>query len=186
MKLTALAVLFATTILLSGAIVTSTSVQSVEALKAQGVSSSSYGSKTKGMVCGDRLCSEIPGGREAWEAQQVPTDVVIPRYGLEQKGMPLPPETVHEKRSHGEACDCAEGCACDQGGACICSGEAGPCMCGPDCNCGDMAHGSHGDMKHSDAECNCSADCICDEDGVCTCSGEAGPCMCGPNCNCGE
>ena len=94
--------------------------------------------------------------------------------------------SVHEKRSHGESCDCAEGCACDQGGACICSGEAGPCMCGPDCNCGDVAHGSHGDMKHSDAECNCSADCICDEDGVCTCSGEAGPCMCGPNCNCGE
>ncbi len=380
MKLTALAVLFATTILLSGAIVTSTSVQSVEALKAEGVSSSAYGSKTKGMVCGDRLCSEIPGGREAWEAQQTPPDVVIPRYGLEQKGMPLPPESVHEKRAHGEmcdcaegcacdqggacicsgepgpcmcgpdcncgdmqhdhaknghdgmcsscgdmkhdhkmkdhgmktitgtiqsetdpglghelhqlavllapsekmykgmltysasenvqlvalhgpltedevmgqtiwtpdgktkfaltlvdqqnkmgswmftgnalaahtfntdpfaitysivsmgggsasvhekrshgaTCDCAEGCACDQGGACICSGEPGPCMCGPDCNCGDMQHGSHGDMKHSEAECNCMADCACDEDGVCTCSGEAGPCMCGPNCNCGE
>ena len=45
--------------------------------------------------------------------------------------------SVHEKRSHGADCDCAEGCSCDADGACICSGEAGPCMCGPNCNCGE-------------------------------------------------
>ncbi len=135
MKLTALAVLFVTGILFSGAIMTST-VQSADAIRGEGVSSSSYGSKTKGTVCGDRLCSEIPGGREAWEEQQSSPDVVIPKYGLEQKGLPAS-ETVHEKRAHGEMCDCAEGCACDQGGMCICSGEPGPCMCGPDCNCGE-------------------------------------------------
>ena len=145
MKLTALAVLFATTILLSGAILTSTSVQSVDALKSQGVSISSYGSKTKEMVCGDKLCSEIPGGREAWEAQQAPADAVIPKYGIEQKGIPSSPESVHKKRMHGEMCNCLDGCSCDQGGNCICSGEPGPCMCGPNCTCGDM---KHGDMKH--------------------------------------
>ncbi len=41
-----------------------------DALKGQGVSSSAYGSKTKNIVCGDRLCSEYPGGREAFEASQ--------------------------------------------------------------------------------------------------------------------
>ncbi len=44
---------------------------------------------------------------------------------------------VHEKRSHGVTCDCAEECSCDQDGSCICSGEVGPCMCGPNCNCGE-------------------------------------------------
>ncbi|WP_420544554.1 hypothetical protein [Nitrosopumilus sp.] len=144
MKLTALAVLFATTILLSGAILTSTSVQSVDALKSQGVSISSYGSKTKEMVCGDRLCSEIPGGREAWEGQQAPTDAVIPKYGKEQKGISSSPESVPDKRIHGEMCNCLDGCACDQGGACICAGKAGSCMCGPNCACGDMKHGADG------------------------------------------
>ena len=147
MKLTALVVLFAT-ILLTGAIVGSSSVQYAEAIKGQGVSSSSYGSNTKGMVCGDRLCSDIPGGREAWEAQQTPADVVIPRYGLEQKGIPLPPETVHEKRSHGEICNCAADCNCDEDGVCTCSGEAGPCMCGPDCNCGDKHGMKDSHTKH--------------------------------------
>lgn len=136
MKLTALAVLFAVTILLTGVIVTSTYIQSADAAKGQGVSTSSYGSKTKGTVCGDRLCSEIPGGREAWEAGQTPTDVIIPKYGLEQKGMPVSPETVQEKRSHGEICNCAADCNCGIDGVCTCSGEAGQCMCGPNCNCG--------------------------------------------------
>ena len=41
-----------------------------------------------------------------------------------------------EMSSHSATCNCVDGCSCDQGGACICSGEAGPCMCGSDCNCG--------------------------------------------------
>jgi hypothetical protein len=36
-----------------------------DAEKGQGVPSSSYGSKNKGIVCGDRLCSEIPDGKDA-------------------------------------------------------------------------------------------------------------------------
>jgi hypothetical protein len=42
-------------------------VQDVEALKGQGVGVQQYGSATKNIVCGDRLCSEIPGGRAAFE-----------------------------------------------------------------------------------------------------------------------
>ena len=34
-------------------------VQSAEALKGQGVPTSQYGSATKGIVCGDKLCSEV-------------------------------------------------------------------------------------------------------------------------------
>ena len=115
MKLTALVVLFTTSILLTGAIATS-SIQSADALKSGGVSVSSYGSKTKSMVCGDRLCSEIQGGREAWESQQTPVNIVIPDYGLEQKGMSHP-ESIHDQMctfshddigSSGSSCNCAE------------------------------------------------------------------------------
>ena len=135
MKLTALAVLFTTTILLTGAIVASSSIQYADALKGKGVGISQYGSSTD--ICGLQLCSEIPGGKDAWMAEQDKPTVVIPRYGLEQKGIPLPPETVHEKRTHGEVCNCAADCNCNVDGVCTCSGEAGPCMCGPDCNCGE-------------------------------------------------
>ena len=38
------------------------------ALKASGTSVNSYGSATASVVCGDRLCSEYPGGRAAFEA----------------------------------------------------------------------------------------------------------------------
>ena len=39
-----------------------------EALKSQGVGTSKYGSQTD--VCGLQLCSEIPGGKAAWMAEQ--------------------------------------------------------------------------------------------------------------------
>jgi len=42
-----------------------------EAIKSQGVGTSKYGSSTN--VCGLQLCSEIPGGKDAWKAQQEPT-----------------------------------------------------------------------------------------------------------------
>ena len=42
------------------------------ALKSEGTSTSKYGSATKGVVCGDRLCSEIPGGYEAWKQGMYP------------------------------------------------------------------------------------------------------------------
>ncbi|QMU53553.1 MAG: hypothetical protein GKS07_00670 [Nitrosopumilus sp.] len=39
-----------------------------EALKSQGTTSSKYGSSTN--ICGLSLCSEIPGGKDAWMAEQ--------------------------------------------------------------------------------------------------------------------
>ena len=64
-----------TTILMTAAIVASADfIQSVEAKKSAGsdapgrVESKSYGSATASLVCGDKLCSEIPGGRAAYEA----------------------------------------------------------------------------------------------------------------------
>ncbi len=45
-----------------------------EALKSQGTGTSQYGSG----ICGLQLCSEIPGGKAAWEAGQVPVAPVAP------------------------------------------------------------------------------------------------------------
>ncbi|KFM19717.1 blue copper domain-containing protein [Marine Group I thaumarchaeote SCGC AAA799-P11] len=48
--------------------ITTGSFTDAEALKGKGVSSSKYGSSTN--ICGLQLCSEIPGGKEAWMAEQ--------------------------------------------------------------------------------------------------------------------
>ena len=47
-----------------------------EALKSQGTGIAQYGSSTG--ICGVQLCSEIPGGKAAWEAGQVPVASVAP------------------------------------------------------------------------------------------------------------
>ena len=47
-----------------------------EALKGKGVGTSSYGSATN--VCGLQLCSEYPGGKEAWKAEQGKSTPVAP------------------------------------------------------------------------------------------------------------
>ena len=49
-------------------------VYDADAAKAQGKTSTQYGQKTIGIVCGDRLCSEIVGGRAAFEAGEVPVE----------------------------------------------------------------------------------------------------------------
>ena len=49
-------------------------VNDADATKAQGKSTTQYGHKTIGIVCGDRLCSEIPGGRAAFDAGTVPVE----------------------------------------------------------------------------------------------------------------
>ena len=120
-------VLLTITILLT-TIVTSTDIISdAEALKGEGVSSSKYGSATKGQVCGDRLCSEIPGGRQAYEEQNTETS-----------------PTVTQQRMAGQICDCAADCTCGVDGVCTCTGEQGSCVCGPSCTCGTDMHGSDG------------------------------------------
>jgi len=46
---------------------TSESFTDASALKSKGVSTGSYGAANANIVCGDRLCSEYPGGRAAFE-----------------------------------------------------------------------------------------------------------------------
>ncbi|MDH5569948.1 MAG: hypothetical protein OEX98_09205 [Nitrosopumilus sp.] len=121
-------VLLTITILLTTSIVTSAGIiPDAEAMKAQGISVSKYGPQTKNQVCGDRLCSEIPGGRQAYEEQ-------------DSEFSP----TVTQKRMSGETCNCAGDCTCGIDGVCNCTGEEGPCVCGPSCTCGTSMHGSDG------------------------------------------
>ncbi|MGY5144442.1 MAG: hypothetical protein ACW9XH_08170 [Candidatus Nitrosopumilus sp. bin_32a] len=174
-----LSVLFATAILLTATIATS-EIQYADALKGQGVGTSKFGSSTD--ICGLQLCSEIPGGKAAYEQQQTPS-VVIPKYSMEQKGLPLSPETVHEKRAHGEICQCTGDCNCAEDGTCTCSGEEGACMCGPNCTCGTGMHGTSECNCSEDGTCSCGEGCACDTEN-CNCSAD-GTCTCGEGCACG-
>ena len=45
-------------------------IPEADALKAARVSQPQYGSATAKIVCGDRLCSEVSGGYEAWKEGQ--------------------------------------------------------------------------------------------------------------------
>ena len=132
MKTTTFTVLFAITLLVSGIILGSGSMQEAEALKAKGVGTQKYGSSTG--VCGDRLCSEIPGGYDAWKQQQAGVTPIIPEYGLEAKS--IKPEKDYNIKPGAQMM-----------GPCTCS-EDGTCTCGPGCTC-------------SMADCNCSADGTC-------------------------
>ena len=61
--------LFAILPLLAVALTTD-SFTDADALKSKGTSMSSYGSANAGIVCGVHLCSEYPGGREAFEKSE--------------------------------------------------------------------------------------------------------------------
>ena len=77
MTKTIFSILLITTILLTGATVASIDlIQFAEAIKGKGVGTSSYGSATN--VCGLQLCSEIPGGKDAWREQQKQPTPVAP------------------------------------------------------------------------------------------------------------
>jgi len=62
------------------ALTTNYVVEEADALKSEGsnapgrIGVKSYGSATSSKVCGDRLCSEIPGGRAAFEAGMAPAE----------------------------------------------------------------------------------------------------------------
>ena len=88
-----------TTILMTSAVVASSSMmQDAEAAKGQGVKSSKYGSNTG--ICGLQLCSEIPGGKEAWMAEQRKSESVSQ---MEEKTMkesmdePMKDQQTHKK-----------------------------------------------------------------------------------------
>ena len=64
-------------------------VQDAEAAKGQGVGSSKYGSSTN--VCGLQLCSEYPGGKAAWIAEQEGStaEVEVPQQETEEEMMSM-------------------------------------------------------------------------------------------------
>jgi len=51
-------------------------IQEADGLKSKGTPTSKYGSSTEGIVCGDRLCSEIPRGEAAFEADETEESMV--------------------------------------------------------------------------------------------------------------
>ncbi len=61
-------------------VLTTNYMMEVDALKSRGsdapgrVGAGSYGSVNNNIVCGDRLCSEYPGGRAAYDAGKAPTE----------------------------------------------------------------------------------------------------------------
>ena len=68
MTKTVLSVMLITALLATSAIATSASIiKEADAYKSQGTPAWKYGSATAKVVCGDRLCSEYPGGYEAWK-----------------------------------------------------------------------------------------------------------------------
>ncbi|MFZ8938341.1 MAG: hypothetical protein ACO2Y5_08845, partial [Nitrosopumilaceae archaeon] len=180
MKLTTFAVLFAVTLMVSGTIFGSVSIQEVEAVKAKGVGTQKYGSSTG--VCGDRLCSEIAGGREAWEQQRAGITPVVPDYGLEAKDL-IPEKDYNIKPgTQMSSCNCSEDGTCSCGPGCTCSmadcncSEDGTCTCGAGCNCSGT--GMHSQCQCGQDGCNCPG-CSCSEDGTCTCHGDGHQCSCG-------
>lgn len=83
----------------------SLSFDGVYALTGEGVSSSKYGSATKGTVCGDKLCSEIPGGYEAWKkgsdktSEQQPVVIVPEEIPAEEDTQDDDHDTVSEEEA---------------------------------------------------------------------------------------
>ena len=88
MTKTILSILFISAVLITGTIAASVSLlEDAEAAKAQGKTTKQFGKKITGIVCGDRLCSEVGGEtvmpttpeeeEEAEAAEQVTEEVTI-------------------------------------------------------------------------------------------------------------
>ena len=94
-----LSVLFMTTILMTAAVAASVNmIEDAEAIKGQGVKSSKYGSSTD--ICGLQLCSEIPGGKAAWMAEQgksKPVPQMEKKMMKESMDMPMKDPRMQEK-----------------------------------------------------------------------------------------
>ena len=83
-------------------------IPEADALKAKKVTQPVYGSATK-IVCGDRLCSEVPGGYEAWKESQKESSRVesptAPAPEMEDKEMETMEEEAMDKTMEEEAMD---------------------------------------------------------------------------------
>ncbi|MFB5610316.1 MAG: hypothetical protein ACE5R3_00795 [Nitrosopumilaceae archaeon] len=75
--------------LLTVALTTDYVIEDADAIKSKGTGTSQYGSATKFQVCGDRLCSEYPGGYEQFQKdkgqiKKTPTQPVEPKISEEE------------------------------------------------------------------------------------------------------
>jgi len=76
-------------------------IQDADAIKAQGKSVNQYGSKTASIICGDRLCSEYPGGYEQFRKDQgqsskIGDEAITPKMA-EEKEVTLEEEVMMEE-----------------------------------------------------------------------------------------
>jgi len=76
-------------------------IQDADAIKAQGKSVNQYGSKTASIICGDRLCSEYPGGYEQFRKEQgqsskIGDEAITPKIA-EEKEVTLEEEVLMEE-----------------------------------------------------------------------------------------
>jgi len=76
-------------------------IQDADAIKAQGKSVNQYGSKTASIICGDRLCSEYPGGYEQFRKEQgqsskIGDEAITPKMA-EEKEVTLEEEVMMEE-----------------------------------------------------------------------------------------
>ena len=79
-------------------------VEADAATKSQGsnapgrVGANSYGSANNGIVCGDVLCKDYPGGRAGWEEdQKAKSTAVTPRSVPQEREVPLTQDTTESK-----------------------------------------------------------------------------------------
>jgi len=105
-----LSIVFLTTIMMTAAIAASIEIiPEAEGLKSAGsdtpgrVGTQSYGSANKGVVCGDRLCSEYPGGYEQFKKDQgesvkIGTEPVEPTAPTPEPTPEPEPETTMEEQ----------------------------------------------------------------------------------------
>lgn len=95
---TTFVVFFTISILLLGTMSSLGFIQSVDALKGQGVPTSQYGSATKGIVCGDRLCSEV----DAKEKKETPKKEEVKTEKKESEKQKLSDKAASEKARYDE------------------------------------------------------------------------------------
>lgn len=92
------------TILVMGVILGSSNLfESAEALKAKGVSTNKYGTATKGMVCGDKLCSEVTEDEKKAEDEKRLEEKIQQKKEEQKMTKPVPapektPETPMENK----------------------------------------------------------------------------------------
>jgi len=109
MTKTILSILFISAILITGAIAASVDLtQFADGIKSRGsdtpgrVGTDSYGSKNKYVVCGDRLCSEYPGGYEQFQkdneqGKRAPAETEEPEPMKETMEEPMKEEMMMEE-----------------------------------------------------------------------------------------